>query len=173
MQFLRNVQVRPAFRAVPPRHIYASRTRLAALTSSHTRSSYIFRISNVLQQRRAVASLVSGRPASQTISQAAVNVREEVGNSTTDWAKVIAGGNSTADAIKVDRESFVSRLRSGEASSHSAEVKFLGTAWYYKCRRLFRAQAIRGLWTTRRSPILSCVGHNHLSSSTGWPRYGR
>ncbi|KAH9981429.1 hypothetical protein BGW80DRAFT_1150658, partial [Lactifluus volemus] len=67
----------------------------------------IFRLSNVLQQHRTVASLVSGRPASQTISQAAVNVREEVGNSTTDWAKVIAGGNFTADAVKVNSETFL------------------------------------------------------------------
>ncbi|KAI0306697.1 hypothetical protein B0F90DRAFT_1808334 [Multifurca ochricompacta] len=59
------------------------------------------------QQHRAVASHVSGRPASQTISQAAVNVREEVGNSATDWAKVIAGGNRTTDAVKVDRDTFL------------------------------------------------------------------
>jgi len=50
---------------------------------------------------------VSGRPASQTISQAAVNVREEVGNSTTDWAKVIAGGNFTDDVVKPNRETFL------------------------------------------------------------------
>jgi len=53
---------------------------------------------------------VSGKPASQTISQAAVNVREEVGNSTADWAKVIAGGNSTADSVKPDSETFVSGI---------------------------------------------------------------
>jgi len=50
---------------------------------------------------------VSGRPASQTISQAAVNVREEVGNSTTDWAKVIAGGNSSADSVKSNSQTFL------------------------------------------------------------------
>lgn len=52
--------------------------------------------------------MVSGRPASQTISQATINVREEVGNSATDWAKVIAGGNLTEDAVKTDRRTFVS-----------------------------------------------------------------
>ena len=78
--------------------------------ASYIRSqpSQILRISNAFQQRRVVASHVSGRPASQTISQAALNVREEVGNSTTDWAKVIAGGNYTSDTVKTDRETFVS-----------------------------------------------------------------
>lgn len=73
-----------------------------------SRPSQILRIATALQQHRAVASHVSGRPASQTISQAALNVREEVGNSTTDWAKVIAGGNYTSDTVKTDRETFVS-----------------------------------------------------------------
>src|SRR5712672_4235096 len=76
--------------------------------SVYSLRSPILRSANAFQQHRAVASHVSGRPASQTISQAAVNVREEVGNSTTDWAKVIAGGNFTDDAVKPNRETFVS-----------------------------------------------------------------
>lgn len=111
MQFLRNVQARPAFRTTLfLRHAYAPQTLLIPRTSVHPQPSHIFRLLNVHQQHRTVASLVSGRPASQTISQAAVNVREEVGNSTTDWAKVIAAGNLTADAVKADRETFVSKL---------------------------------------------------------------
>jgi hypothetical protein len=48
---------------------------------------------------RYVASTVSGRPASQTLEHAATNVKEELGNSATDLAKVIAGANVTQDAI--------------------------------------------------------------------------
>jgi len=86
----------------------APHARLAPLASLRPYPSQIVRITSGFQQHRAVASHVAGRPGSQTISQAAVNVREEVGNSTTDWAKVIAGGNFTADAVKPDRETFVS-----------------------------------------------------------------
>jgi hypothetical protein len=83
-------------------------THLAPLAYIRSQPSQILRIANAFQQHRAVASHVSGRPASQTISQAALNVREEVGNSTTDWAKVIAGGNYGSDTVKTDRETFVS-----------------------------------------------------------------
>lgn len=96
---------RPAFRTtVLSRSL--PHTHLAPL--AYIQPSQILRIANAFQQHRAVASHVSGRPASQTISQAALNVREEVGNSTTDWAKVIAGGNYTSDTVKTDRETFVS-----------------------------------------------------------------
>lgn len=83
-------------------------THLAPLAYIRSQPLQVLRIPNAFQQHRAVASHVSGRPASQTISQAALNVREEVGNSTTDWAKVIAGGNYTSDTVKTDRETFVS-----------------------------------------------------------------
>jgi len=49
------------------------------------------------QPRRGVASSVSGRPGSQTIGHAALNIKEEVGNSATDAAKVIAGANVRSD----------------------------------------------------------------------------
>jgi hypothetical protein len=105
MHSLRNI--RPAFktavllRSLPHAH-------LAPLASIRSHPPHISRIAGAFQQHRAVASHVSGRPASQTISQAALNVREEVGNSTSDWAKVIAGGNFTSDAVKTDRQTFVS-----------------------------------------------------------------
>lgn len=58
---------------------------------------------------RSIASQVSGRPGSQTIEHAAENIREEVGNSTADLAKTIAGGNYFADAVKPSgKETFVS-----------------------------------------------------------------
>jgi len=62
-----------------------------------------------LLRARHVASLVSGRPGSQTLEHAATNVKEELGNSASDLAKVIAGANVTQDAV-VDSgdDSFVS-----------------------------------------------------------------
>ncbi|SRR6266478_1360101 len=107
MHALRNI--RPVLRPTVLRRSLLH-THLAPLAQASIRSPplHILRIANAFQQHRAVASHVSGRPASQTISQAALNVREEVGNSTTDWAKVIAGGNYTSDAVKTDRETFVS-----------------------------------------------------------------
>ncbi|KAI9508451.1 hypothetical protein F5148DRAFT_1196222 [Russula earlei] len=107
MHCIRNINIRPVLRtqllarSVPQAHLVP----LATLRSHH---SPIIRSTNAFQQHRAVASHVSGRPASQTISQAAVNVREEVGNSTTDWAKVIAGKDIRADdSVKPSRETFL------------------------------------------------------------------
>ncbi|KAI0053965.1 hypothetical protein FA95DRAFT_1600478 [Auriscalpium vulgare] len=65
------------------------------------------RILHALQHNRGVASSVSGRPGSQTVGQAALNVREELGNSSTDWAKSIAAGNMPIDAIPDKRETFL------------------------------------------------------------------
>lgn len=48
---------------------------------------------------RPVATSVSGRPASQTLEHAAINVKEEVGNSAADLAKRIAGGYLTSDVV--------------------------------------------------------------------------
>jgi len=60
---------------------------------------------------RHVASLVSGRPGSQTLEHAATNVKEELGNSASDLAKVIAGANVTQDAVVNSGDSFVSTMR--------------------------------------------------------------
>lgn len=102
MNLLSNI--RPVFRATALRrsgpHSHLAPFRL--------QPSHILKLANTFQQQRGEASKVAGRPASQTISQATVNVREEVGNSATDWAKVIAGGNFTDDAVKADRRTFVS-----------------------------------------------------------------
>ncbi|KAI0295456.1 hypothetical protein BC826DRAFT_909206 [Russula brevipes] len=119
MHCLRNI--RPVFRTTVLRRS-APHAHLAPLAVVRSHPSHILRISNAFQQRRAVASHVSGRPASQTISQAAVNVREEVGNSTTDWAKVIAGGNFTADAVKLERETF---LGITSAVAHSVPTPYV------------------------------------------------
>jgi len=49
---------------------------------------------------RFAANSVTNRPGSQTIEHAAINVREEFGNSASDLAKTIAGGVLNADAVK-------------------------------------------------------------------------
>jgi hypothetical protein len=100
--------IRPVFRATA--------LRRCAPHSHFAPSTLILRPANAFQQQRGVASMVSGRPASQTISQATVNVREEVGNSASDWAKVIAGGNLTEDAVKANRRTFVSGYLDRKAS---------------------------------------------------------
>ena len=64
----------------------------------------------VREHRRAVASSVSGRPASQTLKHAATNIKEESGNSAADLAKMIAGSNGMEEKIASDA-SFV-RLHS-------------------------------------------------------------
>ncbi|OSX65628.1 hypothetical protein POSPLADRAFT_1039170 [Postia placenta MAD-698-R-SB12] len=56
---------------------------------------------------RGAASHVSGRPGSQTAKQAAQNIKEEVGNSTTDLAKAIAGGNVFQDAVASTNQTFL------------------------------------------------------------------
>ena len=60
--------------------------------------------------RRNEATAVTGRPASQTIEQAALNLKEEVGNSARDIAKSIAGSPVTSQttALAGKDESFVS-----------------------------------------------------------------
>lgn len=56
-------------------------------------------VMSMLNQKRFVASTVSFRPGSQSIEHAATNVKEELGNSAQDLAKVIAGANVAGDAI--------------------------------------------------------------------------
>jgi len=49
------------------------------------------------------------RPGSQTLEHAATNVKEELGNSASDLAKVIAGANvTTAGIVDSSADSFVS-----------------------------------------------------------------
>jgi hypothetical protein len=105
MNILKNI--RPVFRATALRRC-APYSHLAPSTLVRVQPSHILKLANAFQQQRGEASRVSGRPASQTFSQATLNVREEVGNSATDWAKVIAGGNVTDDAVKTDKHTFVS-----------------------------------------------------------------
>ena len=57
---------------------------------------------------RFVASSVSGKPGSQTLEHAAENIKEELGNSAADLAKVIAASNVTQNPVdSKGAESFV------------------------------------------------------------------
>ncbi|KAF9261456.1 hypothetical protein L218DRAFT_961458 [Marasmius fiardii PR-910] len=55
---------------------------------------------------RTVASTVTNRPASQTFEHAALNIKEETGNTAADIAKVIAGANMTNDTLKNESSFF-------------------------------------------------------------------
>ncbi|KAJ3516643.1 hypothetical protein NLJ89_g984 [Agrocybe chaxingu] len=66
-----------------------------------------FRSTPTLLHARAVASSVSMRPGSQTLDHAATNVKEELGNSASDLAKVIAAANVTSDAVADSSATFL------------------------------------------------------------------
>ncbi|KAG8217693.1 hypothetical protein J3R82DRAFT_5849 [Butyriboletus roseoflavus] len=66
-----------------------------------------FRPALPLLHARFAANSVSGRPGSQTIEHARLNVKEEIGNSLTDWARSIAGGVFTVDSVKPAKDSFI------------------------------------------------------------------
>jgi len=64
---------------------------------------------SMLPLRRTVATSVGSRPASQNLKHAALNIREEVGNSAADAARSIAGGNMATDYVPPEKQSsFVS-----------------------------------------------------------------
>ncbi|KAI0941020.1 hypothetical protein AcV7_003240 [Taiwanofungus camphoratus] len=71
---------------------------------------------------RGAASSVSGRPGSQTVRQAAQNIKEEVGNSVTDFAKVIAGANWYQDAVTPTQQTF---LGITNAVAHSVPPQYI------------------------------------------------
>ena len=66
---------------------------------------------HVLGAVRGVASSVTNRPGSQTPGHAALNIKEEVGNTAGSVARGIAGANVTVDSVKPmkpEEDSFVS-----------------------------------------------------------------
>lgn len=56
---------------------------------------------------RTVASTVSNKPGSQTLPHAAQNIKEETGNSATDFAKTIAGNVPLSDAFTPEKYNFL------------------------------------------------------------------
>lgn len=81
--------------------------------------------------KRMVASSVTNKPASQTLEHAATNVKEEIGDTATDVAKMIAGANVTTDAVSdTGVNSFVSTK---DKTSSGVTPRALTTtpAWHY------------------------------------------
>jgi len=74
-----------------------------------------------------VASSVSGRPASQTPSHAATNIKEEVGNATSELAKSIAGANRPVDNVAPTNQTFLG-ITSAVASAVPKPVFLFGLA---------------------------------------------
>jgi len=81
-----------------------------------------------LLQARFAASSVSNKPGSQTLEHAALNVKEEVGNSAADWAKTIAAGNFTQDTVKVDTDPTFIGITSAGASMVPTPYMVMGLA---------------------------------------------
>jgi hypothetical protein len=98
-----------------------------------TQTPHLAALFQRLPQYRGAASSVSGRPGSQTVEQAAQNVREEVGNSTTDWAKAIAGGNLTVDSVKPSRQTFVSDVLGVNVTTLSVSSSGSRALWRIRC----------------------------------------
>lgn len=91
---LRSTAVRPAVLVSKNRPLPVSRPAFVGLTPTTIHA-------------RHVASQVSNRPGSQSLEHAATNVKEEIGNSAADLAKVIAGANVTAGIADSSADSFV------------------------------------------------------------------
>jgi hypothetical protein len=70
-----------------------------------------------LLHARFVASSVTNKPGSQSLEHAATNIKEEVGNSAADFARVIAGDNATKNSVSPAEQSFVSSVFYPPASS--------------------------------------------------------
>ncbi|KAF9532886.1 hypothetical protein CPB83DRAFT_846547 [Crepidotus variabilis] len=79
-------------------------------------------------QARGVASHVSGRPASQSLEHAATNVKEELGNSAADLAKVIAGANVAGDSVANSSENSFIGITSKVAHEVPPPFMLLGLA---------------------------------------------
>lgn len=77
---------------------------------------------------RNIASTVSNKPGSQTLDHAATNVKEELGNSASDLAKVIAGANITSDAVANSGQESFYGITTNIASQVPEPVFVLGLA---------------------------------------------
>ena len=94
-----NALYRPILRTAAIRNVPLLYRRPPPITPIARRTTFLG-LKPAAVHARFVASSVSNRPASQTLEHAATNVKEELGHSATDLAKVIAGANVTTDAVK-------------------------------------------------------------------------
>lgn len=105
---------------------------------------------SILHQKRMVASSVTNKPASQTLEHAATNVKEELGGTASDVAKIIAGANITTDSVSDAKgaESFVS---TGFRPPGGITLRALiGTpVWYYGQKLACCSKADLDAWLNR------------------------
>ncbi|KAF5330872.1 hypothetical protein D9619_005286 [Psilocybe cf. subviscida] len=97
-----NSLFRPLLRSAAIRHVPRAYRRPTALPRPPCLG-----LTSGAMRVRFVASAVSNRPGSQTLEHAATNVKEEIGNSAQDLAKVIAGANVTAGISDSSADSFI------------------------------------------------------------------
>lgn len=131
---------------------------------------------------RGAASSVSGRPGSQTPGHAAQNIKEEIGNSTSDLAKSIAGANVPEDDVKPINRTFVSIVVDVQHVSLTGSV----ADGRHKCSSKLCAKTCVCLWTSRCVFLIMCrrnmltfcrwtaihcrFCHNDLSCASSRPR---
>jgi len=117
---------------------------------------------SILPLRRTVATSVGSRPASQNLKHAALNIREEVGNSAADAARSIAGGNMATDYVPPDKQSsFVSLY----TRLHLSEQRVTYTnfvAWCHQNSRRRRSHTLPHFRTCRITPLSWNVRHRNL-----------
>lgn len=129
---------RPILRNFAPRNVPLS---FFAKPSPITRPLGLGLARNPILMRN-IASSVTNQPGSQSLEHAATNVKEEIGNSTKDLAKAIAGANVTTDAVSdSSAESFVRLQVSIEFSRSIATLD-----WNHHLNRLPGSPAIDGAW---------------------------
>ncbi|KAF9789811.1 hypothetical protein BJ322DRAFT_558728 [Thelephora terrestris] len=87
------------------RPFYTATARALQLQAKPQRFGSPLAAVSIFQHRRSVASSVGSRPASQNLKHAALNIREEVGNSAADAARSIAGGNLATDYLPPGKNS--------------------------------------------------------------------
>jgi len=87
------------------RSFYTATARTLKLQTKPQRFGPSLAAASMLPLRRPVATSVGSRPASQNLKHAALNIREEVGNSAADAARSIAGGNMATDYVPPDKQS--------------------------------------------------------------------
>ncbi|KAF5358204.1 hypothetical protein D9756_001276 [Leucocoprinus leucothites] len=103
---------------------------------------------SLLIQKRLAASSVTNRPGSQTLEHATTNVKEELGGTASDVAKIIAGANVTSDSVS-DMKSSESFLGITYKNLHSVPqpVLMLGLAGKWLSRPIvFRDANNKFFW---------------------------
>lgn len=131
---------------------------------------------SMLQPKRFVASSVGSRPASQNLKHAALNIKEEVGNSAADAARSIAGGNMATDYVPTDKTSSFVSSPSSYLISYVKRMSKRGGATVdrcYKNRRRRRSHTLPHVRTRWSAPLSWHIRHCDLSRQPSRSRSSR